>query len=495
MPIVFISNSLLEVYSANFVRTKQFFFGLIIVNLVGIVGLTAFRAWQSDAQPTPLEPTPVESASTNELANRPAQVLSAASAYEIPPRPALVTKLSSEGERAEIADLRSQAFDVAEQTVTRLRKNPEALCLLATLHLRAGNADGAQQMWEQALEWDPNCVEAYVDSGNLLVKTGEFEQAEKLYRRALTCDANDSNTLEALAKVLIEQRKFDDATQQLDKLVALRPDSVDTWRDLGKAHQALRQFDEAADAYERALQLSPQSREATSGLMSVYRASGEKEKLQAITQSFMALQAADPRSAQDRSSEDLDKLKMTELLTYAYQRSSELLARSGDFKTAVLQLEKSRTSLRNSPALTAQLASFYVALQQHDRAIEVMQQLSSERPNDLDALMDLAVVCIQGRKLAAAEDALQRFLAINPKNAKAYGLLAQTQMPANRDPLAAVASARKAVELDSSAANHYILGTALYHTSQRGEALLEFRKAVELEPSSAEFRAALQQLQ
>ena len=67
-------------------------------------------------------------------------------------------------------------------------------------------------------------------------------------------------------------------------------------------------------------------------------------------------------------------------------------------------------------------------------------------------------------------------------------------MPAGRNPQAAIQSARTAVELSPTGSNHFILGTALYHTGDLVGSKQAILKAVELEPRNAEFRAALEQL-
>ncbi len=70
----------------------------------------------------------------------------------------------------------------------------------------------------------------------------------------------------------------------------------------------------------------------------------------------------------------------------------------------------------------------------------------------------------EGSKFDQAELAIRKVIELQPANAEAYAVLAQTQLPAHRDPQGAVVSARKAVELSPTASNHFVLGTVfIFH--------------------------------
>jgi tetratricopeptide (TPR) repeat protein len=83
---------------------------------------------------------------------------------------------------------------------------------------------------------------------------------------------------------------------------------------------------------------------------------------------------------------------------------------------------------------------------------------------------------------------------LRPNDDRAYFLRAQTQMAQQRDVPGAVASARRALELAPVAANHYLLGTTLYHAKDYESARVELRQALTMEPDNVEYRRALSEI-
>ncbi len=410
---------------------------------------------------------------------------------EIPPRPTPPALSNPSAVQSEVSRLRSLAFDAAEFTVRRLDASPGALCLLGKLHLRTGNVDGARLLWDQAIARDADFAEAYLDYGHLELKRGNAEAAEKFFRKALAKDRTLLAAYSPLAEALLAQGKFTDTVTYLSEFLSLRPQSVKVWCQLGQAHQELAQFDQAEHCYSKALQIDATSREAVSGMMSVFRSQGDRPNADRYAEQFAKLDASFQRVADDRKSVTLDLIKMRDLATYAFQTAAGLLAGAGDISSAIAQLETGNEALPESREIASQLANQYAGLGRYDQAIKLLRQQCDQSPDDSRAWMELATFCLQCRRFDAAEAALRQLLKLTPENAQAYVLLSQTQMPANRDPQAAVASARRAVELSATAGNHYVLATALYHGGDLQAAEAELNKAIALEPDNTEFRSAL----
>ena len=100
-------------------------------------------------------------------------------------------------------------------------------------------------------------------------------------------------------------------------------------------------------------------------------------------------------------------------------------------------------------------------------------------------------MCMNSRRLDTAETAIRRLIELVPDSAHAYALLAQTQMPADRNPQAAAEFAQRAVELSPNASNRYVLATAFYNAGDIEGTKTELRRAIELDPNNSEYRDAL----
>ena len=175
------------------------------------------------------------------------------------------------------------------------------------------------------------------------------------------------------------------------------------------------------------------------------------------------------------------------------QHLERMIAIVEDLQT-ISQLEKAKALLPDSDSIRSLLIDLYVAQNSVDNAIALLNEQCVQTPNDPNAWLRLGVQCIKFRQLDTAEAGLRKVIELEPRNAEAFALLAQVQLPAGRNPQGAIHSARTAVQLSPTGGNHFILGTALYHTGDLAGSKQEILKAVELEPRNPEFRAALEQL-
>ena len=97
--------------------------------------------------------------------------------------------------------------------------------------------------YREALEIEPNHLEANLNLGRIFHERGEFGLAEAYYRAACAVDPKDPTAI----------------------------------YNLGVALEDLRRFDEAAAAYEKALELAPEMKEAHFNLSGVYEVMGRQE--------------------------------------------------------------------------------------------------------------------------------------------------------------------------------------------------------------------------
>lgn len=413
---------------------------------------------------------------------------------EIPARPTIEVFDKDSSKQVEIGNLRTLAFDLAENTVRFLPHNPEAICLLGKLHLRSGNANAARGLWDYALQLDPRSAEADVDYGHYELNLGNFDKAAEHFNKAIVKDSNRIDAYQPLAEAQSSQRNYDAATKNFETYLAKNPQAKDTWCKLGSAYQQLNKPNDAIASYAKALAIDAASSTAVQGLVTAYRTLGDLENAKKYADLAGQLAKAIPRVADDRNENDPDLNKARDVFVFACQSTTNLLVKANATSVAISQLEKAKGLLPNAITLRSILVDLYVAEKAVDSAIGLLTEQCEQTPRDPSAWLRLGVQCIKFRQLDAAESALYKVIELEPKNAEAYALLAQVQLPAGRNPQKAIESARTAVELSPTGSNHFILGTALYHTGDMAGSKREILKAVELEPRNAEFRAALEQL-
>lgn len=410
--------------------------------------------------------------------------------FRVPPRkPAERSETGGEMNSKVIAWL-DEAFDVAEDLVQTHKKNLGAVCLLAKLHRRAGNETVARDLLNRVLKIDPNFAEAYFDLGQFELKLGNHDEAERLFQSCLAKDPRNLDANAALAESQLAQGKAGEATKPLELLVSKAPGVPEFWNKLGTAYMQTNRLQEANKAFTKALECDANSREGLYGLLSSHLKLGDKTKSNEFAARLATLDATTPRVDPNRSSMDLDAKKMEDLLVFTYQTAAKLLTKAKEVPAAISLLEKATQSLPLSNDIPAQLATLYAGVSNPDKGIQILRARSNEFPENAAMWLDLGIYSLKSRRLDVADEALRRVIVLDPKNADGYSFLSQTQMPADRDPQGSVASARKAVELSSTAENYYILGTAYYNAGKPDLAKESLWKAMELQPTNSEFRRA-----
>ena len=458
---------------------KRLFLLVIVLNLCGAAWIVILRS----GSPLVLQPQ-ASDGSSMQLAGK----------LELPARPVIEIFDTDSPKQIEIANLRTLAFDLAENTLRNLPNNPEAICLLGKLHLRSGNAIAARRLWDYVLQIEPNFAEANIDYGHFERNLGNFDKAAEHFRKAIEQDSSRIDAYLPLAEAQLSQRNYEAAAKNFETYLAQNPRAAETWCKLGAVYLQLRKPDQALASYHKALEIVPASSTAVQGLVNVYRSRGDTVNAKKYADIAAQLALATPRVADDRSENDPDLNKARDMFDFACRSTTSVLVQANASSIAIEQLEQAKAKLPKSKSIRSLLIDLYVAQQAVDSAIALLNEQCEQSPRDANAWLRLGVQCIKFRRLDTAETGLRKAIELEPKNAEAYALLAQVQLPAGRNPQAAIDSARTAVKLAPTGGNHFILGTVLYHTGDLVGSKQEILKAVELEPRNPEFRAALEQL-
>lgn len=131
----------------------------------------------------------------------------------------------------------------------------EALFFKASQCMTAGDAEGAEEYFRQALCLEPNFSEALVNLGWLREQAGASAEAEACYRRAIVLSPALVQAYLNLGVVLLNQKRFIEAEVVLGDARQLAPDSPAAWSNLGVLMACMKREDEAESCYRTALEL------------------------------------------------------------------------------------------------------------------------------------------------------------------------------------------------------------------------------------------------
>lgn len=120
----------------------------------------------------------------------------------------------------------------------------------------------AAELFEKALQAQPNDAKALQALGETLLALSEFEQASKVLQKALAVNPGDAKTYANLGYALLNQGKSAEAAEALGTAIELDPESAVYHSDLAVCLARLNREAEAIQEFRRAIELDPHSANA-----------------------------------------------------------------------------------------------------------------------------------------------------------------------------------------------------------------------------------------
>ena len=138
----------------------------------------------------------------------------------------------------------------------------------------SGDLAGAEKIYRQILQTDPNHADAFHMVGLLASQTGNHQAAAEFIRRAVTLNPSQANYYRNLGIVYKSLEQWDDAIASYRRVLELQPDDTDAALHLGILLQDQGRPDEAGACFETILQHDPTSAIACNNLGMVRKSQG-----------------------------------------------------------------------------------------------------------------------------------------------------------------------------------------------------------------------------
>ncbi|WP_378954439.1 tetratricopeptide repeat protein [Pelosinus sp. sgz500959] len=120
-----------------------------------------------------------------------------------------------------------------------------------------GELEEAGELFRQAIDFDPNCSEAYNNLGLVFKDTNRLEEAEGYFRKALAINPNCPEVYNNLGIVQTEADHLYEALDSFHCAIELNPEYPEAYNNLGIAQSKMNLWDEAAYSFTRAIQSNP----------------------------------------------------------------------------------------------------------------------------------------------------------------------------------------------------------------------------------------------
>ncbi|WP_420477334.1 tetratricopeptide repeat protein, partial [Noviherbaspirillum sp. ST9] len=191
------------------------------------------------------------------------------------------------GDNSAAASLIRQAIDVQAKSgcgaAARLYSN------LGLVLEADGKIVEAITAFRQAVELEPDDVEACLNLGNGLRRNGQRDEATEIFRLAIARNPGYAKAHNNLGMVLLEAEKRTEAIACYEQAIKLAPDYAEAWLNLGVANK--RFPGKAAECYRKAIELRPEFLDALNNLAATLIELGKPDEALEYARRTLALNA------------------------------------------------------------------------------------------------------------------------------------------------------------------------------------------------------------
>lgn len=140
------------------------------------------------------------------------------------------------------------ALEVAQHGAARFPNKARLIYEEGQQLANIGNYEKARPYAKQAIELDPNLVDAYDLMGDILSKRGDYAAALTNYHEARNIKPANKLALKGIAESLIGLNRFQEALTELKQAIALRPEYDQLYFNLVQVYMRLGERDQAVQA-------------------------------------------------------------------------------------------------------------------------------------------------------------------------------------------------------------------------------------------------------
>ena len=262
-------------------------------------------------------------------------------------------------------------------------------------YFASGNVDKASVEFRNALQIEPQSVDALYFNGRVAERRGNIRDAIDFYQAALDLQPKDDRARASLAKVFV----LGGATQRALEIVSPglleHPDNPDLLAARAAARHQIKDDGEARADAERAVQVAPTNENAIAVLTALALRAGDNAR---------ALSLASDAVTKAPASVDLRRILASVYLSAGQPDKAEEQMRK------IIALEPGEMTPR------MQLATHYVELHRLDEAQQVLEEAVRDLPHRDGAKLALVDFITTQRSREQAEKVLRDFIAREPDN-------------------------------------------------------------------------------
>ena len=394
----------------------------------------------------------------------------------------------------EVAALKKEAINAAIQLTKDFPNDAEAFFLLGLVYRNQGNSEKAVMCWESCVELDPNLTKAYHGMAEVAFDKGEYERAVDFGQKVLEIDPKLPGVYNSLACALMCLGKTEEAVKAFQKDIEISGQSVHSQFMLGRQYQSLKEYEKAGKCYETVIKMAPGYTQAYYGLATVCLMLGEKEKSKWFMETFRKLKDEEMKALKEQDSRFNDLVSARKTAAQAHTDVGHVYYLRQSSAKAEKLLQRAATLDPGQSDCRVLLATLYEQDGKLMQALHFYEQLTTIQPHNVNCHGNVGILSLQLQRYDDAEKAFRKVIELDPKQSFGYYYLAYLYLKMNRKVPEAGKLAEKAVALEKTGENFFILSWACNVNGDRASAMSAIQQAIKLEPGNIEYRQMHEQL-
>ncbi len=393
-----------------------------------------------------------------------------------------------------IAALKAEEIQLTEQLLRDFPENDATLAFVGSIYGQHGNNTKAVKFLNKALELNPNRPDVYNALGWVAFTKGDYEKAINHWRKALDTGARLPDLRSSLAFSLMALGRYTKAIEQLENNVQIFPNSVYSHFLLGQAYLQQKDYENAKKHYQTAIELDRNYVSAYYGLSNTYSRLKQQDKARKYMAIFKKFKAEEMEALKTRDKLYDDLVIMRQKVAENRILAARIYRVGGRFDKTEELMQRAITLEPENPIYLMELADLYSMTNRADEALKMYKKISEIEPQNPACFLNIGAISATLKKYDDAEEAFCEVIKLAPENSSGYHELAWLYLSTKKSYDQARTLAEKAVKLEKTAANYYLLACACQMNGDQINALKAAEQAIQLDPGNMEYKKTHQHI-
>ena len=397
--------------------------------------------------------------------------------------------------KQEVIALKNEELGLAEQLMRDFSDRDGSLVIMGNLCYRHGDVIKALEYWNKALQINPEQANVYKSMALLYMKKGQFNNAVAQFRKALEIQPRIPDAYCNIGHSLMMSGRPKEAIEALQKEIQISPNSDFAYFLLGQAHLQQKEYEKAQEYYETAIKINPRYTNAYYGLASVCAKLGNRDKAKEYSESFKKLKAHERKSLKGRKIkyDDFVETQKSAAITYInigrMYRENEKLIKAEELLKQAAGLDPKNI------VCFLELAALYQTSRQPSKALQMYKKIRDIQPESPVSYLVIGILSAHLKRYDDSEEAFRKLITLAPQKSDGYRELARLYLKTRQNLPQTRQLAEKAVALEATATNYFVLSWACYANGDNANALPAIKRAIKLDPKNQQYPLLYKEIQ